>query len=211
MICPLCRRRYKWYETTCPDDGATLVEEPSPEKPLDLVRVFTTKEAGLLPLAEMALKAEHIEYFVHHGPSSVPMFTRHPSPDLNYPVDASQIVVRREDAQRAHELLVDLEQAGPVESSTLAPTPAEWEPQPDSNIELIDSDTKDSIGRVTEDQLRQLQDALEEDADAPDEYYIGAGTIDVLEEQGVDPAVITMLRTALGEREGMQVRWVQDN
>ncbi len=210
MICPQCRRRYKWYETTCPDDGATLVQEPDPEKPLDLVSVFTTKEAGLLPLAEMALKDEQIEYLIHHGPSSVPMFTRHPTPDLNYPVDATQIVVRREDAPRAHELLADLEQAGPVETSTLEPTQAEWEQAPEGNVELLDSDTRNVIGRITEEQLRQLQDALEEDVDAPDAYYIGAGTIDLLEDQQLDAPVIAMLRKALGEREGMQVRWSRD-
>jgi len=209
MICPQCHRRYKWYETTCPDDGTALVEESDPEKPLDLVSVFTTKESGLLPLAEIALKGEHIEYIIHVGAPSVPMFTRHASPDLNYPVDATQIIVRREDAQRAHDLLVDLENAGPVETSTLEPTPAEWEQAPEGNVELIDSDSKDPIGRVTEEQLQQLIDALEEDADSPDEYYIGAGTIDLLEDQKVDPAVIAMLRKALGEREGMQVRWVQ--
>jgi len=208
MICPQCHRRYKWYETTCPDDGATLVEEPNDDKPLDLVSVFTTKESGLLPLAEMALRDEKIEYFVHQGTPSVPMFTRHTAPDMNYPVDATQIVVRREDAERAHDLLADLENAGPVEASTLEPTPAEWEPAPQGNVELLDTDTKASIGRVTEEQLQQLKDALEEDEGAPDEYYIAAGTIEVLEDQQVDAAVIAMLRKALGEREGIQIRWI---
>jgi hypothetical protein len=210
VICPQCQRRYKWYETTCPEDGTTLIEEPDPEQPLSLVTVFTTKEAGLLPLAEMALKTEHIEYFIHHGSSSVPMFTRQATPDLNYPVDATQIIVRSDDAERARDLLGDLEQAGPVEKATLEPTPAEWEQAPEGNIELIDSDTKDSIGRVTEEQLQRLTDALEEDAASPDEYYIGAGTIDLLEEQNVDPPVIAMLRKALGEREGVQLRWTRD-
>jgi len=211
MICPQCHRRYKWYETTCPDDGATLVEEPNLETPVDLVRVFTTKEAGLLPLAEMALKDAQIEYFVHHGTPSVPMFTRHATPDLNYPVEGSQIVVRRQDAERAYDLLADLENAGPVETSALEPTPAEWQPTPQGTIELVDSDTNDSIGRITDEQLQQLQDALEEDEGTPDEYYIAAGAIDLLGDQHVDAAVVAMLRKALGEREGMQVRWVRDN
>lgn len=74
-------------------------------------------------------------------------------------------------------------------------------------IKLFDGATKASIGIITETQLNQLIDALEEESEEDRDYYINRDTFDLLQERGVDAEVIDLLRRALGEGEDMDIRW----
>lgn len=76
-------------------------------------------------------------------------------------------------------------------------------------VTLTDSETGTAIGTITDEQLAQLADHLEEENPEDHDYWIDGATLDALEEEGVDAAVVTLLRRALGEREGMEVRWAQ--
>lgn len=74
-------------------------------------------------------------------------------------------------------------------------------------IQLYDEARGTLIGNVSETDFQFLSDQLEEESSEDHNYYISAPTIDMLEESGADPALVEMLRTALGGREGFEIRW----
>jgi processive 1,2-diacylglycerol beta-glucosyltransferase len=75
---------------------------------------------------------------------------------------------------------------------------------------LYDAESGTLIGAITAEQLAFLIDQLEEEDSEDRDYYIDQATMVWFEEQDADPALITLLRGALGEREGMDIRW-QEN
>ena len=74
-------------------------------------------------------------------------------------------------------------------------------------IKLIDVATRALIGTLTEEQLHDLIDALEEESTEDKDYYIDVATVDLLEQEGADPDLVSLLRQALGDQEGMDIRW----
>ena len=76
-------------------------------------------------------------------------------------------------------------------------------------IQLHDKDTGTWIGTITEDNLQYLIDQLEEESREDKDYYINETTLDIFEERGADKALITLLRGALNDRTGMEIRWSQ--
>lgn len=74
-------------------------------------------------------------------------------------------------------------------------------------FELYDSETGDLIGEITDEQLQFLIAELEETSSSDRDYFIHAPALDMLEEAGAEPELLTMLTDALGERDGMEVRW----
>lgn len=74
-------------------------------------------------------------------------------------------------------------------------------------IDLHDAERGTRLGTISDEQLQFLADALEEESLEDKDYYISADTIDMLEEDGADRQLLEILRGALGEREGMDVRW----
>jgi hypothetical protein len=77
-------------------------------------------------------------------------------------------------------------------------------------ISLIDNETSKPIGTISEAQLKALMDQLEEEASDDQDYYIDSGTLDWLEDEGVDSTLTALLRKALGSREGMEIRWTKE-
>ena len=74
-------------------------------------------------------------------------------------------------------------------------------------IRLYDAERGESLGAITEAQLQVLVDALEEESSTDRDYYINGATIDMLESDGADPGLVTVLRGALRGREEMEIRW----
>jgi hypothetical protein len=74
-------------------------------------------------------------------------------------------------------------------------------------IELHDAERGTRLGTISDEQLQFLVDALEEESPTDKDYYISADTIDMLEEDGADRNLLGILRTALGGRDGMDIRW----
>jgi processive 1,2-diacylglycerol beta-glucosyltransferase len=74
-------------------------------------------------------------------------------------------------------------------------------------VELLDGESGRSLGTVTEEQFQLLVDALEEESVADRDYYISSATIDMLAEDGADPALLALLRSALGSRDGAEIAW----
>jgi processive 1,2-diacylglycerol beta-glucosyltransferase len=74
-------------------------------------------------------------------------------------------------------------------------------------IQLYDAESGAEIGTITEDHLRFLTDQLEEESADDQDYYINRTTLDLFEGNGADPALLEILRRALGQREEMDIRW----
>jgi len=66
------------------------------------------------------------------------------------------------------------------------------------------------VGEISEEQLQSLTDALEEETDEDRDYWINRATLDLLRENGVDPGVVDMIATAMGDREEIEVRWSEE-
>ncbi len=77
-------------------------------------------------------------------------------------------------------------------------------------VRMFDLATDQPIGVLTDEQFQFLEDHLEaEDAD-DDDYYINRDTLDAFDAQGGDPVVLGLLRTAIGSRDEMDIRWQRD-
>ena len=74
-------------------------------------------------------------------------------------------------------------------------------------IELRDKDSGVAIGKISEEQLKFLVDHLEEEFKEDKDYYINPATLDSFEKTSADPALLTLLRNALGTREDMEIEW----
>lgn len=74
-------------------------------------------------------------------------------------------------------------------------------------IKLYDAATNAELGTITEAQLQFMMDQLEEESADDQDYYINADTIDMFEQRGADPALVALLRRALGDRMEMDIRW----
>ncbi|HUP42013.1 MAG TPA: galactosyldiacylglycerol synthase [Thermoanaerobaculia bacterium] len=77
-------------------------------------------------------------------------------------------------------------------------------------VRLFDSETGAELGTIGDEQLRFLEDHLEEESADDRDYYFNRTMIDVLEEKGGDPELVVLLRRALGEREGVEIRWQRE-
>jgi hypothetical protein len=74
-------------------------------------------------------------------------------------------------------------------------------------IEIRDREKGARLGEITEDQLQFLVDQLEEESSDDRDYYINRPTLELFESQGADPALLGILRQALGDREDMEIEW----
>jgi hypothetical protein len=74
-------------------------------------------------------------------------------------------------------------------------------------IQLVDAETGKPVGTITEEQLKFLVDQLEEESTSDTDYYVNRELLDVFEEEGADPQLLATLRSALGAREAMDIRW----
>ena len=74
-------------------------------------------------------------------------------------------------------------------------------------IDLYNDATNVLIGSMTEADLKVLQDALEEESEDDQDYYIDQGTLDVLGDGRATEHLMGLLRKALGTAEGVDIRW----
>lgn len=221
--CPNCGRTYEASRTTCPACGVALVPEgpsASPDPETTLEPVFETADAAILPLATMALDQQGIQYSVQGAGSLDALRLPPPGLDVGRSDAKHELVVRREDAARAREILADLGTlADPSGSSGLVRPPPSGigesgESAPPVPIRVarpapvvVDIETGATIGSITAQQAQFLIDALEESSPDEPRYYIDAATIEMLETSGGDAEVIALLRQALAGREGMEIRF----
>ena len=74
-------------------------------------------------------------------------------------------------------------------------------------IRLRNAETGADLGTISPEQLDFLVAQLEEEFDEDRDYYFDAGTIDMLEEAGAEAGLLSLLRSALGNTEGIEVAW----
>ena len=77
-------------------------------------------------------------------------------------------------------------------------------------IRLLNKETGALLGAVSEGDLQLLVDQLEEEDSADTDYYVCADTIDLLESNGASADLLSILRKALGDAEGVEVGWKRD-
>ncbi len=77
-------------------------------------------------------------------------------------------------------------------------------------ITLFNKQTNQAIGEISEGELQFLIDELEEETRHDRDYYLDASTVDYLVTRSANAHLIAMLRGALGNAEGIDIRW-EDN
>lgn len=74
---------------------------------------------------------------------------------------------------------------------------------------LYIKDSTTALGTLTEDQLQQLVDLLEEESATDRDYFIDRGVLEYLEREGADPTVLGMLRPHVGD-DGLEIVWKEE-
>ena len=77
-------------------------------------------------------------------------------------------------------------------------------------IRLQDKDTGADLGTISEDELRFLVDQLEEENADDRDYYISRDELGIMKENGAQPALVSLLEAAIGDREGVEIAWSQE-
>jgi len=173
-----------------------------------LVVVLRTGEAALLPLVRIALEQEGIDYTVRNSGLSEFIIGNRTTSTVGNAAPPFEVMVLPEDAERARNLLVDLETSQPKAGidvpgdARLHAAAAEQ-----GSVELIDVESGVPIGRLSLVAFESIADHLELESEDDHDYFIDGQTIAMLEEAGADADAVEMLRRALGTRPGMDVKW----
>ena len=74
-------------------------------------------------------------------------------------------------------------------------------------IDVYKNDTNELVGSITEADLQVLVDHLEEESLEDQDYYIDKATLDVIGDGQATEHLMSVLRKALGDAEGVDIRW----
>ena len=74
-------------------------------------------------------------------------------------------------------------------------------------IKVYTAEDNDFIGTITDSQLQFMIDNMEEESLEDRDYAITSMTLAYFEELGADPALVDMLRQALGNQDELVIRW----
>jgi len=72
---------------------------------------------------------------------------------------------------------------------------------------LLLKDGNRDLGAISDADLKVLIDELEEEDMADTDYFIDSDTVDILEASGASKAMVAMLLAAIGDSDGVDVRW----
>lgn len=174
----------------------------SPEAPpgTRLVSVFRTDDPGLLPLAEIALQQEGIEYATREAGNVDSMKWTLSEPPTTRP-SVVEILVADPWAPAARDLLADLQNPAAVAT---AASPLD-EASAATVVQFEDAATGIALGTVSEEQLQELTSHLEEDG--AQTYFLSADTVEFLRQRHADAALVQVLSDALSGRDHLAIRW----
>ena len=219
MHCPNCGTKYAFFEKRCTRCDVELVDDDAEQDGTDpaadsraqpevrQVSVFKTDDAAILPLATMALDAEGIPYILKHAGKVDSLDWMMSQSPTNRAV-VMEIVVGSDAAAKAREVLADLERESRGTTFPVIDISTSEEPvAPESTgVVLQDAASGRQLGLITESQLQDLTSRLEEEK--PQEYFITSATVDMLQGEGVDAALVALLRQAVGAGDsGLSVKW----
>ncbi len=74
-------------------------------------------------------------------------------------------------------------------------------------INLFDKHNDRALGEISEGELQFLIDELEEEDRHDKDYYIDAATVDYLVSRNANAHLIALLRSAIGDSDGADIRW----
>lgn len=63
------------------------------------------------------------------------------------------------------------------------------------------------IGSISDEEFQYLVDDLEEESLQDTDYFVNTPTIDMLEEDGAPESLVKLLRSAVGNGDGVEIRW----
>lgn len=74
-------------------------------------------------------------------------------------------------------------------------------------VTLFDNESGANLGTISDAELKFLFDHLEEESSEDTDYYLMGLTVDLLEAEGADAPLVALLRKAIGDRDGVEIRW----
>jgi hypothetical protein len=196
-------------------NGSDPKRDDRPEPDAELVVVFQTTEAGLLPLARAALDEAGIDYSVQNRGFADQLLGRRSSMTVGETETPLLVVVREEDETRAREALSELRSgataaAGVEPAATVPgapPPPPAAETGSPGELQISDAASGRVLGHLTRSQFDSMAKHLELESTRDDDFYIDTATVAMLEERNADPAALALLRRALAERSDVTIRW----
>ena len=75
-------------------------------------------------------------------------------------------------------------------------------------IQLRNKESGEVLGAITEDDLQFLIDNLEEESEDDTDYFINRLTLEIFKEKGTNKTLIKLLENALGDRDDMEIEWL---
>ncbi len=78
------------------------------------------------------------------------------------------------------------------------------------SIRLSEKDSGRTLGSISEADFQMLVDYMEEESSKDQDYYVEHTAIDALESLGASADFVALLRTAVGESDGIDVVWVEE-
>ena len=63
------------------------------------------------------------------------------------------------------------------------------------------------LGTVSDEDIQMMVDELEEEDHKDEDYFVDSATIDLLEEAGASAGLTNLLRTAVGDSDGVEVQY----
>ncbi len=72
---------------------------------------------------------------------------------------------------------------------------------------IYNNESGELLGAINDTEMGSLTSLLEEESAEDRDYYITADTVDYLEANGADVALVALLRKAVGSAEGVEIRW----
>ena len=77
-------------------------------------------------------------------------------------------------------------------------------------VAIYDESNNALLGKVTDEQFQFLVDHLEEETSDDTDYYINTDTVAMLQSEGADPALVTILLRAVGSAGEADIRCVRE-
>lgn len=74
-------------------------------------------------------------------------------------------------------------------------------------IRLYNKETGSLIGLIGSDDLQLLIDQFEEESSTDVDYFVDQDAVDFLEDGGASATLVSLLRSAIGESDGIDIRW----
>jgi hypothetical protein len=63
------------------------------------------------------------------------------------------------------------------------------------------------LGAVSDADVKVLIDELEEEDTTDDDYFVDSSTVSILEAAGASSTMVEMLLAAIGDSDGIEIRW----